>query len=367
MTSSRRYPEVSVSGSPAQMGEQIGEACREAIRGFAEVAIDRVRKTINVSRESALVAAETLLPLARDYSSDSIDELVGMARASGLSLAEIMMLQIRNQLVAQSPSEGCTSISFGRPFCTERVFGQNWDADSALDPFTVVLTRRPEGKPAFTTLTQAGLIAYIGGNSLGMGVCLNALPAPTRYLPERGIQAAWGVPHYFTVRGIYESTSLSEAVRAVERAERAIPASILVTAPEGTANLEVMIDSVHVQHESEVGILSHTNHCTNSALLAVNDQYPDLIQSRDRLRRVEQLVGTAAVPPLSGEQGVAELQRIFSDHQDAPRGICRHANDDPNHGFWSTVFSVIVRPAARQMWVSRGCPCEAPYELYEIA
>lgn len=367
MTSLRRYPEVSVSGSPIQMGEQIGESCREAIRGFAEIAIDRVRKTVNVSRESALIAAEALLPLARDYSADSIDELAGIARASGLSLSEVMLLQIRNQLVADSADAGCTSISCGPPFCTERVFGQNWDADSALDPFTVVLTRRPAGKPAFTSLTQAGLIAYIGGNSLGMGVCLNALPAPTRYLPERGIRAAWGVPHYFTVRGIFESTSLPEAVHAVERAERAIPASILVTAPEGAANLEVMIDSVHVQPAPESGALSHTNHCTNPTLLAVNDQYPDLIQSRDRLRRVEQLVGAAAAPPLSGEQGVAELQRIFSDHQDAPRGICRHANDDPNHGFWSTVFSVIVRPAARQMWVSRGCPCEAPYELYEIA
>jgi isopenicillin-N N-acyltransferase-like protein len=169
------------------MGEQIGEACREAIQGFAEIAIDRVRKTVDVSREAALVAAETLLPLARDYSADSMDELAGMARASGLSLSEVMLLQIRNQLVAQSPNEGCTSISFGQPFCAERVFGQNWDADSALDPFTVVLTRRPTGKPAFTSLTQAGLIAYIGGNSLGMGVCLNALPAPTRFLPERGI------------------------------------------------------------------------------------------------------------------------------------------------------------------------------------
>ena len=83
---------------------------------------------------------------------------------------------------------------------------KNWDNDPELEPFTVVLTRRPVDKPAFMTITQAGLIAYIGFNAAGIGVCLNTLPAPAR---------PFGVPHYFTVRGIYEADSLEGAVNAV--------------------------------------------------------------------------------------------------------------------------------------------------------
>ena len=40
---------------------------------------------------------------------------------------------------------------------------------------------------------------------------------------------------YFTVRGIYESSSLEAAVAAVRRAERAIPANIILTTPQGPA------------------------------------------------------------------------------------------------------------------------------------
>ena len=52
-----RYREIEVAGSPREMGRQIGEAAREEIRGFAAVALDRVNKTVKVSREKALEVA----------------------------------------------------------------------------------------------------------------------------------------------------------------------------------------------------------------------------------------------------------------------------------------------------------------------
>jgi hypothetical protein len=87
------------------------------------------------------------------------------------------------------------------------------------------------------TITQAGLIAYIGVSELGIAACLNSLPAPSR---------AVGVPHYFTLRRLFEGRSLDEAVHAIDSAYRAIPASIMLATPQGPANLEVTIDAVHV-------------------------------------------------------------------------------------------------------------------------
>ena len=46
-----RYPEIEVRGTRLEMGEQIGEAAREQIHGFAEIALERVNKTVHVSRE----------------------------------------------------------------------------------------------------------------------------------------------------------------------------------------------------------------------------------------------------------------------------------------------------------------------------
>lgn len=369
-----RYPELTVQGAPRQLGEQIGEALRELIRGFSEIALERVQRTTRISRAAALRVAEAALPLAEEYSADSMAELRGMASAAGVPLVDLMLLQVRNQLRDEpgppAADHACTSLSLGPPFTPQRLLAQNWDADPALDPFTVVLTRRPTGKPAFTTLTQAGLIAYIGGSSSGIGVCLNALPAPSRSAPagmfEPPLAGAWGVPHYFTVREIFEARSLEAAATAVRRATRAIPASIMLTTPEGPANLEVTPEAVCVQTSPKTGIVVHTNHCLEPELTPFDTQFPELIQSCARLSRVQSLL-QAHPGPLTTPEGVGLLQTILRDHADHPRSLCRHANDDPAHGFWQTVFSVIISPESGEMLIARGTPCDHSYERYAVA
>lgn len=349
-----RYREIDVAGLPRELGRQIGEAAGEEIRGFCEVALKLVNKTARVSRDAASRIARQSLEHAEQYSPDMVEELRGTAEAARVSLDDLMLLQVRNQLQPDADA-GCTSLALaadGRQRASGLV-AQNWDNDPDLQPFTVVLTRRPAGKPALMTITQAGLIAYIGFNEAGIGVCLNTLPAPSRPV---------GVPHYFTLRGIYEADSLVGAVEAVRRAERAIPANIMLLAPEGPADLEVTLEDVHVLHGDSAGRLTHANHCRHPELAAINGQFPELIQSHDRQRRIDALLDSSERSP-----SVEELKQSLSDHDGYPRSICRHPNDDPKTGFWETVFSVIIEPQARRMHVARGTPCQNPYETYTLS
>jgi isopenicillin-N N-acyltransferase-like protein len=345
-----RYREIEVAGSPREMGRQIGEFAGEEVRGFCAVALERVNKTVRVSPETAMAVARECIPFAERYNPDWVEELRGMGEAARVSLDDLMLLQVRNQLQPERDA-GCTSLSLGRPLRAGRIVAQNWDNDPALDEFTLVLTRRPLGQPALTTVTQAGLIAYIGFNEAGIGLCLNTLPASSRRL---------GVPHYFTVRGIYASRSLEGAVEAVQRAERAIPANIMLTTPQGPADLEITIDAVHVLRDEGLGRLTHANHCRHPALAPINDEFPELIQSHSRQERIDELLDDHSGASLS----VRDIERLLSDHAGYPRSICRHANDDPATGLWQTVFSVIIEPEARQMHISRGVPCENRHETY---
>ncbi len=61
------------------------------------------------------------------------------------------------------------------------------------------------------------------------------------------------------------------------------------------------------------------------------------------------------------------MKAALQDHEGYPRSICRHANEDPQTGEWQTVFSVIIEPDQQRMHVSRGTPCEHPYETYELS
>ena len=351
MSNTNRYREIEVAGSPRELGEQIGEAARAEIRGFCEIAMRHVQKTKPVSRATAVDVARRSAAIAEAYSPDMMDELRGMASAAGVGIDELMVLQVRNQLQPDAET-ACTALSLAAGTTCGAIVAQNWDSDPELDEFTVVLTRRPAGKPALTTCTQAGLISYLGFNAAGIGACVNSLPAPSR-----GV----GVPHYFTLRGIYEATSLEGAVRAVRRADRAIPANILLSTPQGPADLEVTIDDVYVLRPEADDWISHTNHCVHPTLKPINDDFAELIQSHARKRRVDQLLAGTA-----GDLNRTVVKTILSDHEDAPRSICRHANDDPVHGFWETVFSVIIEPGERCMHISRGTPCNNPYEKYSM-
>lgn len=348
-----RYREIVVSGSRREMGRQLGEAARDEIRGFAEIALERVNKTVPISRERAMSIAARSTEFARGYSPEMLEELYGMAESSHVPFEELMLLQVRNQLRPDADA-GCTSLSLASPAIAAKgaIVAQNWDNDPDLDPFTIVLTRKPSGKPALMNLTQAGLIAYIGFNDAGIALCLNTLPAPSREV---------GVPHYFTVRGIYESDSLDGAVGAVRRAERAIPANIMLATPQGPADLEVTLDDVHVL-AGEQGRLTHANHCKHPDLLAVNDEFPQLIESYPRQQRIDKLLSAAGAP-----LGLEAAKTALQDHEGHPRSICRHANDDPQTGYWQTVFSVIIEPDQQRMHVSRGTPCDHSYETYELS
>jgi isopenicillin-N N-acyltransferase-like protein len=352
MTTPARYREITVSGPPFALGCQLGEAAREEVRGFAAIALDRVNKTVRISRAKAMEIAAATLPWVEAYDPAMLEELRGVAHGSGVPLEELVLLQIRNQLQPEKDA-GCTSFALApQPRAHGSVVGQNWDNDPALDPFTVVLTRKPEGKPALLNVTQAGLIAYIGLNSEGIGLCMNTLPAPSRPL---------GVPHYFTVRGIFEATSLEGAVEAVARAQRAIPANIILATPQGPADLEVTVDQVHLLRDQGGGLVTHTNHCVHPELVPINASFPELIQSGPRKERIDLLLKSAG-----GPLGIEALKQALRDHQGYPCSICRHPNDHPVNGFWVSVFSVIIEADAGRLHLSRGNPCTQPYEVYHL-
>lgn len=353
MATETRYREINVAGTPLQMGRQIGEAARAEIRGFCETALEQVNKTVRVSRAAAMQVVRRSVEFATGYSPDMMQELGGMAEGANVTVEDLMLLQVRNQL---TPDEGagCTSFSLAGAASKRgsSIVAQNWDNDPDLDPFTVVLRRRPLEAPATMCLTQAGLIGYIGLNDAGVGVCLNTLPAPSR---------PYGVPHYFTVRAILETTNLGDAVDAVRRAERAIPANIMLATPDGPADLEVTVGDVHVLRDDAHGRVAHTNHCLHPELLQINDRFPELIQSHFRKQRIDKLLSQLPLTPT-----VEAVAAILRDHENYPRSICRHANGEALYSHWQSVFSVIMEPQVRKMHISRGTPCDHPYEVYYL-
>jgi isopenicillin-N N-acyltransferase-like protein len=340
------------------MGRQLGEATRAEVRTYVDLVVERFNlgRKSRLAPEAALSVAVESIPPAERYLPDAMEELRGIAEAAGVTVEQVMLINVRNQLGAAAPPEGCTAVLV-EPRASASGIGivaQNWDNDPATDAFSVVLTRRPTGKPALMTFTRPGEIAYLGLSSAGMGIALNAMP---------GAQRRAGVPWYFILRAMYEAASLDAAEGAIERAERALPGNAVVITADGGADIEIMIDAVRVLRPEAQGTLVHTNHCVHPELLPVNDRYRAGVygQSFPRKARGEQILGSEDTPVT-----LEQIQRLLSDHEGYPTSICRHPNDDPALGWQRSVVSVILEPAVGRMRLSRGNPCENPYEIYEL-
>lgn len=356
VASTTRFPVLEVAGLPREMGRQTGEAMRSEIRELVDLVLARFNKgrETPISLEHAQGIVEGTIPLAREYAPDSVDELEGIAEAAGVPVGSIMLLNARNMLAASA--DGCTSVMVSSAASAHGVSmaGQNWDNDPAMDPFSVVLIRRPSGKPSLMNWTQPGIIGYMGLNSEGIGICMNALNGPMR---------RDGVPWYFIVREIYGQSSLDAATAAVQRARRAIAANAAMVTPQGAADIEVTPDDVRVLLADESGLLVHTNHCVHPDLTNNNSMYADRIygQSIPRKARAEAMLDTC-----DGTATLEKVKEILSDHDGYPTSICRHPNDDPATGWQRSVISMIVEPSEGRMHVTRGNPCEKPYEVYTL-
>ena len=339
------------------MGRQTGEATRDLLRELVEVVTDRINVGRAghelISNEQALGVARTSTAYAAEYAPELMEEVEGVAEGAGLSVEQVMLVNVRNQVPA-AVDGACTGVVI-EPRCAVAgtgFAGQNWDNDPAMDRFSIVLIRRPSGAPAHMNFTQPGIIGYMGLNDAGLGVVMNTLPAPAR-----GV----GVPWYFLVRRMYLHASLEAVAAEVRRARRAIPANVALLTADGAADLEVTVDDVHVLRANGRGVLVHTNHCVHPDLLRVNELFPELIQSGPRMSRAESLLGDQ-----SGRLGVEHVKSLLSDHLDYPTSICRHENENLGDGHWTSVISMIVEPLEGRMHLTRGNPCSNPYEVYSL-
>jgi isopenicillin-N N-acyltransferase-like protein len=194
----------------------------------------------------------------------------------------------------------------------------------------------------------------MGFNSAGIGICMNALNGPSD---------STGIPWYFFVRSILESSSSIDAVSAVESSPRALTANAALITIEGPLNLEITPDSVELIQAESDGVLVHTNHCIHPSLESNNAEFSDRIygQSFDRRDRGQAILGDKMA---KGKITLDHAKALLSDHDGFPTSICRHPNDEPTTGWQRSVVSIILEPSDNRMHVSNGNPCESKYETY---
>lgn len=388
------FPLIELKGGPRERGRQYGVQAsaqiRHSIASYAR--LFAIRRGLDWQATQAV--AEGFLPFLSDHAADLLEEMRGIAEGAGLEPAEIVALNVRTEILAglgvrvfdegaiaalernraagvprhadeaewwdwrpaeaalPAPSECTMAAALPGASKGERSYlAQTWDWNGEQRAACVLLRIEAPGEPTVLTMTEAGLLAKIGVNSEGVGVCLNLLRSHSD-------GQAPGMPVHVALRQALQSSSYAEA-RAVVMRFAAGGSSCVTVAQAGVraANLELTPNANAVIEDHE-GLLAHSNHCLDPATCVDECPQDPMSTSLERLDRATVL--------LAGQRGridLAAMQALLRDHDGEPRCICRHPDAQlPPFGRSESVCGIIMELDRGVMHVAPDVPCQAEFE-----
>ena len=358
-------PLLPLRGTPRAMGRAHGAARREAIRAYAAERVAKAGGPVwtgrSIPRDRVLELAASCLDAHADYSPRLFEELLGMAEATDLEPAELIVAGgftdfIDLVFAVGAPGEAQPVVPVGSDDCTavlvpgsraaegSALFAQTWDMHESSTEHVVLLQGEPDDGVPFYAFTTAGCLGMVGMNAHGLTVGINNL---------LGGDAAVGVTWPFVVREMLTERTLDGALDALERAPLAGAHNYLVLDADGNgANVEAATTRMHVT-PLELDPLVHTNHCIVPSVDAVARQRDPISQgsSEARLARGHALLDDAT------DVTVDDLKALTRDDD----AICYRGQ--PPH-FVGTCGAVVANPRTREFWAVRGMPSEGAYQRF---
>jgi isopenicillin-N N-acyltransferase-like protein len=281
-----------------------------------------------------------------------LEEVEGIAAGAGQDPLELLAINARTELLAPRSAAECSVI--GREADGRVELAQTWDWHPDLASARVLVTTAVAGRPWFTTVTEAGILAKLGLNEHGLGCGLNFLTCSA----DGGLD---GVPIHILLRILLEQCgSAADALGLLlgERVNASSCVTVAVSEPGGAALFAVELSpgGAAVVWPDADGRLIHTNHFLSPPARGEDTQprtYPSTLLRRRHLERALR----------AGMESTLALR----EHFPAGESVCRHA--DPSVA-WAdrreTLLAIAIDPGAPALRVAPGPPCCTPFRAVTL-
>lgn len=270
---------------------------------------------------------------------DLLDELEGIAAGAGVSLAALLAVNARTELLAPVAGGECSLVADGTRLA------QNWDWHPDLAASTLVWRVEQPGGRWFATLTEAGMLAKVGVSSAGLACGLNFLRCSRD-------GAGVGTPVHVLLRVLLDRCAgVGDAMRLLAAARTRASACVTLAGDGIAVAVELDPGGWRLVWPGPDGRLAHTNHFLAGPSDGVDLEVREAPSTSLRLWDLGR--------PAAG----APLEQALRSHAGTPESVCRH---ERSGDAWidrrATLASVILDPGAGTMLVAEGPPCERPYE-----
>jgi len=351
-------PIVYVRGSNRQMGQQIGEACKEQIRHSIENAhtlIDQTYDYLELTWEGAQIQASKYMPFAQERYPQYVDEIQGMAEGAQVSFDDLAVVNAMEGVSMDALHlTKCTSFAVNEERTTDEhvlvAHNEDWLPEDEPDVYVVHAT--PENEPPYIAMTYGGLLANIGFNAAGIAQCCD-----TVYPVDKRI----GIPRVLVSRAVLGARTLSDAVRLALVPQRSAGYNHLLAHESGELySVEVSARRFAILY-GEDGQIVHTNHYLDREMQAIENEPEELISTRLRYFRAWRLLRQTQ------KHTIKTLQSVQRDHVNHPSSICNHCDCDQDPlDREKTINAIIMDLTAGAMHIAWGNPCESHYHTYYL-
>jgi isopenicillin-N N-acyltransferase like protein len=314
-------PLVTVSGTPEEIGEQLGTLFKKPLG-------DLLSKREDVSRgfgfrQSAGVAIKTGRLVLPAFPENQRRELYAVAKAASV---DPDLLTFENIVYEISHFPACSTLAVepSRSATNGVLMGRNLDFPTFgfLDKYSVLIVYRPEGKHAFATATFPGMLGVFSGMN-DAGLCIAQLEVNSAADGSSRLNLL-GTPISMCFRRLLEEcTTIEQAEKLLREQRRMMTCNLAICDREHSAVFEVTPKSV-VRRPAEDGLCACTNHFRTPGM-ALNKQcwrYDKLSQSR----KVDKLAITDLAKLMdSANQGQFTIQTMIFE----PSALRMHLSFGP--------------------------------------
>jgi isopenicillin-N N-acyltransferase-like protein len=335
-------PTIELSGSPARMGEALGEGCRDTICALVDRRTAAAQGYVSergLEDVDLVGLGDDCLQVLRCWDPAGYEEHVGVATGAGLDAATLYAMlnltDIRDlaTVPAQVDAEGCTAVmvppeasASGTP-----IAGQTWDLVAGDVDSIVAVHRTPTNGPRTWSVTVAGGPTLMGLNEEGLAL-------GTTNIKVAGARV--GVGYMSLLHKAIHCGDRREASECVVQAPRVAAHTYWFADTTGVLELECDAMACTLREGYERALV-RTNHCLEDD--RVNAEAP-AESSTTRLARAQTWANRDAV-------SIEDIRRLFEDRSD---GVCsinrRHDDGEPT----ATNACVIADPVNRVLHACRG-------------
>ena len=355
------FPLVEIAGSAFERGCLHGERARTRVeRSIANYA--GLFAFVGMDWQEAQRCSAPYRDVIGGFDATLLEEMEGIARGAGRPFAEILTLNARTEVLPASFLTGsdageCTAIAVAPEASSTGgvLLAQNWDWVGSQRESMVLLRIREGKEPACLTLTEAGMLAKIGFNAHGFGVCLNIL----RSVFDGGQP---GVPVHVLLRALLKRAGVRDAIEFASKLSFGGSSNVLCADKGGeAASLEFSPKGLRVVR-GEAGTLCHTNHFLHPEAAGWQATHVPNLSTLPRLARALEHAAARA------KHGIDDVKRLLRDESAGLLSICRKPDLSlPPQAQLETVASVIMELDRGVMHIAPDVPSRADYQPVALA